>query len=110
MSTITATQREFDIANRLFAEFLAGMPEISINTAYADAPSEMNTNDPDEIAAYLTYAFEQYLAALPKPQPVFDIPPHIDQEILPSTQQLDSGAPHELSIDNQPPFHPPLQP
>lgn len=110
MSTITATQHEVDIANRLFAEFLAGMPEISINTAYADAPSEMNTNDPDEIAAYLTYAFEQYLNALPKPQPVFDIPPHTNQDGLLSSQQLDTVAHHELTIDNQPPFHQPLQP
>ena len=67
MSNVIATHSELDKATQLFDDFLAGMPEISINTAHTDAPNSININDNEEVQAYLKYSFSQYLDSITQP-------------------------------------------
>ena len=91
MSKVIATHSELDKATQLFDDFLAGMPEISINTAHTDAPNSININDNEEVQAYIKYSFSQYLDSITQPATQHEL------ELKPHTQLLltldESGYP-----------------
>ncbi|MEG3695081.1 hypothetical protein V5098_18310 [Vibrio coralliirubri] len=106
MSKVIATHSELDKATQLFDDFLAGMPEISINTAHTDAPNSININDNEEVQAYLKYSFSQYLDSITQPdtQHEPELKPHtqvlltLDESGYPITAVTDGDSELEILI------------
>ncbi|WP_264877525.1 hypothetical protein [Vibrio agarivorans] len=74
MTLTKATPAELELASKIFEDFISNMPELSLNTLHKGAPSGININDNEEVVAYLTYAFSQYLESIESVQQEEEIP------------------------------------